>query len=214
MIVSCACSTRGHHASLATYRAAGSFDCGYTGLHRLQPLRPRLLRRSFYCITDSSTIQWLTHPPSHRQIDSGSVRPLHRRRTRLTCRRWFTRSHPSFADASDLVQEATLWGKGHEGYDAHFSLRDNLISRFGRADHFDAILPYWNGDQTNHLGLDPAPYFYSIAEVSRSGRGAVVIDRPHEMRDGRRIPMLGLANITLFLAPCTSVLPLWISRSS
>jgi hypothetical protein len=94
-----------------------------------------------------------------------------------------------------------MWGTGFEGYDASKSLLDNLETRFGRADYFDAILPYYNGDQANHLKWDPAPYFLELREVSSAGRGVVIMDRPHEMRDGRRIPILDLANVTLVLAP-------------
>lgn len=59
--------------------------------------------------------------------------------------------------------------------------------------------PTDNGDQDNHLGIDPAPRFLQIAELSR--HGVVIIDRPHEMRDRRRVPMYDLANVSLVIAP-------------
>ena len=119
--------------------------------------------------------------------------------------------------AADLVEDAPIWGKGWDGYMEELSLVDNVKRQYGRPDYFDAVLAYckmfnvWkvlryssrsiadNGDQDNHLGIDPAPRFLQIAELSR--QGTIIMDRPHEMRDLRRVPMYDLANVSIVLAP-------------
>ena len=107
--------------------------------------------------------------------------------------RWFARSHRDFAAAAGLVEHAALWGPDFPGYDTRLTLTENVETKYGRADYFDAILPYWNGDQTNWLGVDPVPMFFEIRELSQKG-GTIVMDRPHEMRDDRRVPIIDRAS--------------------
>lgn len=44
--------------------------------------------------------------------------------------------------ATDLVEDAPIWGKGWEGYDDQLSLTENVRKKFGRSNYFDAVLAY------------------------------------------------------------------------
>lgn len=94
-----------------------------------------------------------------------------------------------FASRPDLVSEASLWGPGFPSWNPSVSLSHNIKSHFGTSDHFDAVLVYFNNDQMWRLGTDPMPWFKEVEELSRQGKGVIIIDRPHEMRDQRRVPM-------------------------
>jgi hypothetical protein len=109
--------------------------------------------------------------------------------------RWFSRSQEAFQRNSQFIADAPLWGPGFEGYDTTLSLTSNVRLRYKREDYFDAILPYYNGDQVQWLHTDPVPTFRQVKELSQRGN-TVVIDRPHEMRDARRVPIIERASET------------------
>ena len=52
------------------------------------------------------------------------------------------RSQEQFESATDLVADAPIWGIGFEGYNPAFTLTENVVMRYGRADYFDAVLAY------------------------------------------------------------------------
>ena len=56
--------------------------------------------------------------------------------------RWFMRSQQEFEYATDLVEDAPIWGRGFDGYDTHLTLTQNIVKRYGQADYFDAVLAY------------------------------------------------------------------------
>jgi hypothetical protein len=103
--------------------------------------------------------------------------------------RWFARSQAQFARNTQIVADAPLWGPGFPDYDSSLSLTANIKQKYGRENYFDAILPYYNGDQVQWLHTDPTPMFRNVKELSVKG-GTIVMDRPHEMRDGRRVPIM------------------------
>jgi len=158
--------------------------------------KSQVLRSSSLTVAGSSLMQ-------AADCDSArKLRVLHlidRPTMESTMDRWFMRSQQEFEMATDLVADAPLWGRGFDGYDEKETLVQNIVRKYGKADYFDAVLAYYNGDQDNHLRIDPAPRFLQIAELSR--HGVVIMDRPHEMRDRRRVPMYDLANVSLVLAP-------------
>ena len=53
--------------------------------------------------------------------------------------------------------------------------------------------------QTQDLGIDPEPFWAELRELS--SHGSVLIDRPHEMRDDRRVSHIAVSNVSLVLAP-------------
>lgn len=74
------------------------------------------------------------------------------------------------AATSDSVSEAAHWGPGYPEYKSHLSLRQNLHSKFGDAEHFDVIFT-----------CSP-----DVAVLSReySRSRVVVATRKHECRHG------------------------------
>lgn len=115
--------------------------------------------------------------------------------------RWLLHSHDAFVQSPHLISSAILWGPDFEGWKKSLSLTQNIALRFGSADHFDAVLVYFNNDQVKFLHLDPKPWFAQVKELSQQGKGVIIIDRPHEMRDLRKAEFYDLANVTLVLAP-------------
>ncbi|KAA1100243.1 hypothetical protein PGT21_032338 [Puccinia graminis f. sp. tritici] len=115
--------------------------------------------------------------------------------------RWLLHSHDAFLARPDLVSSAILWGPDFEGWKNTLSLTQNIAQKFGSADHFDAVLVYFNNDQVKFLHIDSKPWFAQVKELSQQGNGVVIIDRPHEMRDLRKAEFYNLANVTLVLAP-------------
>lgn len=115
--------------------------------------------------------------------------------------RWMLHSHDAFSQNTKLVQSAVLWGPGFDLYSNTTSLAQNVANQFGKSDHFDAVLVYFNNDQTKFLHIDPLPWFKEIQELSQQGDGTVIIDRPHEMREMRKEDFYTRANVSLVLAP-------------
>ena len=122
------------------------------------------------------------------------------------------RSHTAFENEPDLVAEAVMWGPGFDGWNASQSTTANIAHRYGSAGHFDAVLAYYNTDQarrcllalvlivqTQDLGINPEPFWAELRELS--SHGSVLIDRPHEMRDDRRVSHIAVSNVSLVLAP-------------
>jgi hypothetical protein len=52
------------------------------------------------------------------------------------------RSQQEFAMATDLVEDAPIWGRGWDGYSEEVSLVENVKRHYGRPDYFDAVLAY------------------------------------------------------------------------
>ncbi|MBW0577097.1 hypothetical protein O181_116812 [Austropuccinia psidii MF-1] len=120
---------------------------------------------------------------------------------RVLMDRWLLHSHDAFLGRPDLISSAILWGPGFPDWINSLSLTHNIANRFGSSDHFDAVVVYFNNDQVKFLGIDPKPWFDEIKHLSQQGKGVVIIDRPHEMRDMRKAEFYTLANVSLILAP-------------
>ncbi|KAG0141012.1 hypothetical protein CROQUDRAFT_664417 [Cronartium quercuum f. sp. fusiforme G11] len=115
--------------------------------------------------------------------------------------RWFLHSYDAFSARPDIILTSKIWGPDFEGYQNSLTLSKNIENQFGSSDFFDAVLVYFNNDQVKFLHIDPKPWFQQIKELSSQGKGVVIIDRPHEMRDMRKEEFYSLANVSLVLAP-------------
>ncbi|KAH9817706.1 hypothetical protein DFH28DRAFT_962749 [Melampsora americana] len=115
--------------------------------------------------------------------------------------RWFLHSHDAFLARDDIISSAVLWGPDFEGWSKSKTLSQNIEAKYGSPGFFDAVLVYFNNDQVKFRHVDPKPWFDEIKELSTKGKGVIIIDRPHEMRDMRKEEFYTLANVSLVLAP-------------
>lgn len=92
----------------------------------------------------------------------------------------------AFSSRSDIIASSALWGPDFEDWDKSQTLSRNIGIKYGRADFFDAVMVYYNNDQAKFLHIDSKPWFKQIKDLSAQGKGVIIIDRPHEMRDMRK----------------------------